>query len=411
MSTVHPMNKVLRARGSSTEAASAKDRVGPNQHSITINIDSPSIDLSNSTVSRMSSEPQPKRRRVAAPPSPVYYYTIYLLGSPGVTADRAQVEPYVTDDNEQLFRTYHPPLKYTLAVEITTGTDGKRVWCLEFLTKLPSHTHVEGLEIHTIPTAWPYNSMDVPRVGRNLIYHTFNPRRVLSQEDIRCLVDMFPNALGAQVLIAGRIRIPHMDILRARLGRRRTIGIAARWPQFFGTFSYPTPHSAFPLQAPAIQARHGLAGAGVVVAPSSNSSSTCNKSAFLAILLLLLLLLWFTERSLLEIQSYYYNSKDFKMVPTSTVSDGATTMSYSDRVATASLVLGILAVLVTLPCLLVAFGFFPKSGLARRILPSNADVVKAITDHERRSQRRSYGNSPTRPSHQRTSKPANGRTS
>ncbi|KAL7623777.1 hypothetical protein AAE478_005330 [Parahypoxylon ruwenzoriense] len=183
----------------------------------------------------MSSEPQPKMRRAAAPSSPAYQFAIDIppplidspqdsgrkpatnraipmtqstsWGSSEVAAARAQVEPDVTDDNEQLFRTYHPSLKCALEVGITTGTDGKRVWCLEFFTEPPSHTHAGGLEIHTIPTAWPHNSMNFPRVGRNLIYRVINPRRVLSQEDIGYLVDMFPNALGAQVLIAGRINI------------------------------------------------------------------------------------------------------------------------------------------------------------------------------------------------------------
>jgi hypothetical protein len=68
-------------------------------------------------------------------------------------------------------------------------------------------------------------------------------------------------------------------------------------------------------------------------------------------------------------ENHYCNRKLFKM---------ASDLTFTEGVAVAALVFTILAVLLVLPYLVVAFGFFPDSAFAGRVypsIPSNKDIV------------------------------------
>jgi len=56
----------------------------------------------------------------------------------------------------------------------------------------------------------------------------------------------------------------------------------------------------------------------------------------------------------------------------------ASDLTLIEGVAVATLVFTILAVLFVSPYLLVAFGFFPDSGFARRVHPPNAAVLEQL---------------------------------
>ncbi|KAN0119454.1 hypothetical protein V8E51_001662 [Hyaloscypha variabilis] len=53
-------------------------------------------------------------------------------------------------------------------------------------------------------------------------------------------------------------------------------------------------------------------------------------------------------------------------------------LTFSEGVAVATLVFTILAVLFVVPYVLVAFGFFPDSGFARRVHPSNSAILAEL---------------------------------
>jgi hypothetical protein len=56
----------------------------------------------------------------------------------------------------------------------------------------------------------------------------------------------------------------------------------------------------------------------------------------------------------------------------------ASDLTFTERVAVAELAVTIVAVLLVLPYLLVAFGFFPESGFARRVHPSDDDILEEL---------------------------------
>lgn len=58
----------------------------------------------------------------------------------------------------------------------------------------------------------------------------------------------------------------------------------------------------------------------------------------------------------------------------------ALNLTFSEGIAVAALVLTILAILFVLPRLLVAFGFFPDSAFARRVCPSNDDILLVLRE-------------------------------
>ncbi|PMD33236.1 hypothetical protein L207DRAFT_589602 [Hyaloscypha variabilis F] len=53
-------------------------------------------------------------------------------------------------------------------------------------------------------------------------------------------------------------------------------------------------------------------------------------------------------------------------------------LTFSEGVAVATLVFTILAVLFVVPYVIVAFGFFPESGFASRVHPSNSAILKEL---------------------------------
>ncbi|KAK1761794.1 hypothetical protein QBC33DRAFT_553309 [Phialemonium atrogriseum] len=141
----------------------------------------------------------------------VAFTTSTAWGPGSVAASRAQVEPTVTRDNEQLFRTYHPSLSCAMTVGIFTEGSGRAIWYAEHFQSAPTHTHAGDLEVHVVPGAYPIDTLHYPLAGRDTIHYAINPRRLLSSEDIHQFADMFPRAIGLQIFIAGRIHVLYQD--------------------------------------------------------------------------------------------------------------------------------------------------------------------------------------------------------
>lgn len=133
-------------------------------------------------------------------------------GPPSVAASRALLEPSVTEDNESLFRSFHPSLACALTVGIFQDGKGRRVWFGEHFTGIPIHLYGGDLEIHVIPPAYPLETMCFPRAGPDLIGLPINPRRMLSETDVTMFARMYPRSIGIQILLAGRIHIIYNNL-------------------------------------------------------------------------------------------------------------------------------------------------------------------------------------------------------
>lgn len=71
-----------------------------------------------------------------------------------VDASQALVEPRVTPDNQQLFRTYHQGLSDTAGVWFVKERSGRHIWVVALGPTFDvPWTYAGDLEIHTSPTS------------------------------------------------------------------------------------------------------------------------------------------------------------------------------------------------------------------------------------------------------------------
>src|ERR1700726_2201247 len=143
-------------------------------------------------------------------------------GPPSLAAHRATLEQTVTTDNERLLRTYHPSLECCVGVSIQRCPDGQRIWSVWALTTPLTHTHAGGLEIHVLPDfCVPDGMMYNLIAGIDHFRRYINPRRVLTQQDRDTIRKMFPESVGAQVLIGGYMAILYEDMFSMELDWRK----------------------------------------------------------------------------------------------------------------------------------------------------------------------------------------------
>ncbi|KAL4929979.1 uncharacterized protein BDV17DRAFT_281134 [Aspergillus undulatus] len=123
---------------------------------------------------------------------------------------RAGLEPMVTRDNERLLRTHHRSLSKASIVYITTSPFGRRIWLIS--CNAPDIT-AGGLDIHIFPAGYPLKSRLIPTpaaqsiLAQNLVKGQINPRKFLTEQNLESLRILFPRSIGAQLLIAGFLRM------------------------------------------------------------------------------------------------------------------------------------------------------------------------------------------------------------
>ncbi|KAF7717814.1 Uncharacterized protein PECH_008457 [Penicillium ucsense] len=126
---------------------------------------------------------------------------------PEIAKLQAICTPEVTPENEQFVRTYHPGLRCHDYVFVSHPQYGPEVWLvydrIDYIT-------VAGRPCHTFPknsgNLCPKGSVQSrPALGDNHLFHNYhiNPRKILSPEQLDCLRDLFPTAIGVQVLVSG----------------------------------------------------------------------------------------------------------------------------------------------------------------------------------------------------------------
>jgi hypothetical protein len=123
---------------------------------------------------------------------------------------RAGLEPMTTRDNERLLRTHHRSLSKASMVYITSSPFGRRIWLVS--CNVPDII-AGGLDIHILPASYPLKSPLIPTraaqviLAQSLVKGQINPRKFLTEQDLESLRILFPRAIGAQLLIAGFLRI------------------------------------------------------------------------------------------------------------------------------------------------------------------------------------------------------------
>ncbi|KAJ5941294.1 hypothetical protein N7516_001462 [Penicillium verrucosum] len=106
---------------------------------------------------------------------------------------RAESVTEVDDENEQLVRTYHPSLSSKKKVWASSSAFGETVWLVE--------KPLSPSDSVTFPGAFsPPRSPD--KFNAHFTRY-INPRRFLTPADLNRLRELFPEAVGVEVLIAG----------------------------------------------------------------------------------------------------------------------------------------------------------------------------------------------------------------
>ncbi|OIW30164.1 hypothetical protein CONLIGDRAFT_702703 [Coniochaeta ligniaria NRRL 30616] len=129
-------------------------------------------------------------------------------GPPDAAAARAEFE-VVTNDNEQLLRTYHKGLAHIehVFVQADNSASGGYFWVV---TDPRTTTHVGGREVHIYPThtrepvhatttVYPYTEIPDARL------RPLKTSEPLDATDIEGLQALYPTSTGVQVFIAGMV--------------------------------------------------------------------------------------------------------------------------------------------------------------------------------------------------------------
>lgn len=131
-------------------------------------------------------------------------------GTGEIATLRAGLEPNTTKDNERLLRTHHRSLTKASVVIIATSPFGKPIRLVS--CNVPDIA-AGGLDIHLFPAGYPMTQMIIPTsavrtvLAQSLVRGQINPRKFLTAQDLESLRILFPRAIGAQLLMAGFLRI------------------------------------------------------------------------------------------------------------------------------------------------------------------------------------------------------------
>ncbi|OKO96970.1 hypothetical protein PENSUB_10373 [Penicillium subrubescens] len=124
-------------------------------------------------------------------------------GPPVFANRRASIEPRITAQNEDMFRTFHPALRSEPEVfTLTRKATNHPVW-LVFPRKGDSgpFTHVGGRAVHTQPyfETPTEHGMKYAMTREDPIPRAIDVNETLSGEDLGMVKGVFPRAIGIQV--------------------------------------------------------------------------------------------------------------------------------------------------------------------------------------------------------------------
>ena len=153
------------------------------------------------------------------------------------------------DDNLDIIRSAHPSLRECVDVKCVKEPAGRCFWMVGFDdAERLRHTHAGGWEIHVEPQfALPkQGSLGLlPAVRENPLRYRLDPRRFVSDADLRTIQEFFPGSIGIHVLVIGYIVVlfAHVDAVQACFanglveeigGLRMVFGVAS----YFSTAVY-----------------------------------------------------------------------------------------------------------------------------------------------------------------------------
>ncbi|KAL3471811.1 hypothetical protein BJX99DRAFT_19516 [Aspergillus californicus] len=135
------------------------------------------------------------------------------ISSEALKADmfRAESVTCIDQDNEQFVRSYHPTLSIRERVWVCTSSFGEPVWVIDIPITGLETVHAGGRPIHYYPADWMEyipRGILTPRSPEKYNAHFdryINPRRFLRPADLDSIRELFPEAVGAEVFIAGFI--------------------------------------------------------------------------------------------------------------------------------------------------------------------------------------------------------------
>ncbi|KAJ5296954.1 uncharacterized protein N7443_007847 [Penicillium atrosanguineum] len=122
---------------------------------------------------------------------------------------RAESITHVNKQNEQLVRSYHPSLSSRERVWVSESGFGETVWLVDSPILGRESVYAGGRPIHYLPgDHYEYIPLGIltPRSPDKYNQHFaryINPRRFLRPADLDSLRELFPEAVGAEVLLAG----------------------------------------------------------------------------------------------------------------------------------------------------------------------------------------------------------------
>ncbi|KAI9370466.1 hypothetical protein BJX61DRAFT_535613 [Aspergillus egyptiacus] len=166
---------------------------------------------------------------------PCMYYLTYpldpqlaswlLLKFFALTKDtfRAESITCVDQQNEQLVRSHHPSLSSRERVWVSESSFGEPVWLFDSPLTGSESAYAGGRPIHYLPRDHLEHIPSGILTPRSLDKYNqhfdryINPRRFLRPSDLDCLRELFPEAVGVEVLIAGFMIVLFDTLQQVRL--------------------------------------------------------------------------------------------------------------------------------------------------------------------------------------------------
>ncbi|KAJ5888328.1 hypothetical protein N7495_008369 [Penicillium taxi] len=128
-------------------------------------------------------------------------------GSPESAQLRAIHTLEITPENERLVRTFHPALRDQHSVFVSHTKYGPEVWLVKGIC---DDVQAGGRPLHPYPEDWmnlhAFTGIMTPRSpGKEeyMFQESINPRKLLSMQQLDCLRELFPTAMGDRILVSG----------------------------------------------------------------------------------------------------------------------------------------------------------------------------------------------------------------
>lgn len=138
-------------------------------------------------------------------------------------AFRAESETHITKDNEQFVRDHHPSLSSQGWVFVSESVFGAPVWVIGSPLSASQSVYAGGRPIHYYPGDYsqfidcdPIRSPQLSDRYNQHFNRYINPRRFLTPADLDSLRELFPEAVGAHLLISGFLIILFEEIIHVQ---------------------------------------------------------------------------------------------------------------------------------------------------------------------------------------------------